>query len=266
MPKSRDVHFGHPRGVQMRNLCNKNGKRPKSQPCPLHVSTAKWPSVTGAASGFGRGIAEKFSQQGARVVIADVVQEAGRAAASHITAEGGDALFVKANVTRASDWEKLLAETLRAFGRLDIVVNNAGAAYPNKPTEHVTEAEFDLVFTVNVKSVYVCTSVLLPGYFLKEKRRGCFIQVASTAAIRPRPRSTWYNASKGALVTATKSLALEYGPHQIRFNAVSPVVGSTGMRVSSTPADVANACCYLASDEADFITGVNLEVDGGRCV
>ncbi|KAG6014691.1 hypothetical protein E4U43_006247 [Claviceps pusilla] len=198
-----------------------------------------------------------FSQQGARVVIADVAQGAGRAAASHIPRK-------VAMHSLASDWEKLLAETLRAFGRLDIVVNNAGAAYPNKPTEHVTEAEFDLVFTVNVKSVYVCTSVLLPGYFLKEKRRCCFIQVASTAAIRPRPRSTWYNASKGAVVTATKLLAQEYGPHQIRFNAVSPVVGSTGM--SSTPADVANACCYLASDEADFIIGVNLEVDGGRCV
>ncbi|KAG5915023.1 hypothetical protein E4U42_000179 [Claviceps africana] len=241
--------------------------------------------VTGAASGFGRGIAEKFSQEGARVVIADVAHEAGQSAAARI-----GALFVKADVTSAADWEKLLAETLQAYGRLDVVVNNAGAAYSNKATEDVTEAEFDLVFRVNVKSVYVCTSVLLPGYFLKDgrPRPGCFIQVASTAATRPRPRLTWYNASKGAVVTATKSLALEYGPHQIRFNAVSPVLGSTGMThlflgkpdtvenqasfVStvplgrpSTPADVANACCYLASDEAGFITGVNLVVDGGRC-
>ncbi|KAG5924443.1 hypothetical protein E4U53_003413 [Claviceps sorghi] len=180
--------------------------------------------VTGAASGFGRGIAEKFSQEGARVVIADLAPEAGQSVAARI-----DALFVKADVTSAADWERLLAETLQAYGRLDIVVNNAGAAYANKATEHVTEAEFDLVFRVNVKSVYVCTSVLLPGYFLRESRPGCFIQVASTAATRPRPRLTWYNASKGAVVTATKSLALEYGPHQIRFNAVSPVLGSTGM-------------------------------------
>ncbi|KAG5970139.1 hypothetical protein E4U55_001824 [Claviceps digitariae] len=247
--------------------------------------------VTGAASGFGRGIADKFSQEGAHVIIADLAEEAGQSAASHLSAGTGPgtALFVKADVTRASDWQKLLVETLHAFGRLDIVVNNAGAAYPNKATEHVTEDEFDLVFAVNVKSLYVCTSVLLPGYFLKEGRPGCFIQVASTAGVRPRPRLTWYNASKGSVITATKSLALEYGPRQIRFNAVSPVVGSTGMTHlflgkpdtpenlasfvsavplgrASTPADVANACCYLASDEAGFITGVNLEVDGGRCV
>lgn len=180
--------------------------------------------VTGAASGFGRGIAEKFSQEGARVVIADLSEEVGKSTASEL---GG--VFVKADVTKASDWENLLAVSLQAFGRLDIVVNNAGATYSNKATEHVTESEFDLVFNVNVKSVYIATSVLLQRYFLKEKRPGCFIQMASTAGIRPRPRLTWYNASKGAVITATKSLAVEYGPHQIRFNAISPVIGSTGM-------------------------------------
>lgn len=240
--------------------------------------------VTGAASGFGKGIANKFSQEGAKVVVADLSEGAGKSAASEV---GG--VFVRTDVTKASDWENLLAESLKAYGQLDIVVNNAGAAYPNKPTEDVTESEFDLVFNVNVKSVYFSTNVLLQKYFLKEKRPGCFIQVASTAGIRPRPRLTWYNASKGAVITATKSLAVEYGPNQVRFNAVSPVVGSTGMThlflgkpdtpenraafVStvplgrpSTPADVANACCYLASEEAGFITGVNIEVDGGRCV
>ncbi|KAG8420214.1 hypothetical protein J3459_011313 [Metarhizium acridum] len=180
--------------------------------------------VTGAASGFGRGIAEKFTEEGARVVVADLSEDAGKAAASEL---GG--IFVKADVTKTSDWENLLSETLKAFGQLDIIVNNAGVTYPNKPTEDVTEKEFDLVFDVNVKSIYISVNVLLKKYFLKENRPGCFIQVASTAGIRPRPRLTWYNASKGAVITATKSLAVEYGPQQIRFNAVSPVVGSTGM-------------------------------------
>ncbi|GAO14820.1 uncharacterized protein UV8b_04057 [Ustilaginoidea virens] len=240
--------------------------------------------VTGAAGGFGKGIADKFSREGAKVIIADISEQAGQAAAAEL-----GAVFVQADVTKRNDWERLLNESLKAFGQLDIIVNNAGVGYENKPTEHVTESEFDAVFNVNVKALYMSTSVLLQRYFLKENRPGCFIQVASTAGIRPRPRLTWYNASKGAIITATKSLAAEYGPKQIRFNAVSPVIGSTAMThlflgkadteenraafVStvplgrpSTPADVGNACCYLASEEAAFITGVNIEVDGGRCV
>ncbi|KAI5457185.1 3-oxoacyl-reductase [Mariannaea sp. PMI_226] len=239
--------------------------------------------VTGAASGFGKGIAIKFVQEGCKVVIADLSEEAGQAAAQELGCS-----FKRIDVTKSSDWEALLDETLKLFGHLDIVVNNAGATYANKPTEDVTEKEFDLVMNVNVKSIFLSTNVLIP-YFLKQDRPGCFIQVASTAAIRPRPRLTWYNASKAAVVNATKTLAVEFGPQQIRFNAVSPVVGSTGMThlflgkadtaenraafVStvplgrpSTPADVANACCYLASEEAAFITGTNIEVDGGRCV
>ncbi|CAK7230089.1 hypothetical protein SBRCBS47491_007468 [Sporothrix bragantina] len=241
--------------------------------------------VTGAASGFGKGIAAKFVAEGAKVIIADLSAEAGEAAA----AEFGDAaVFAKGDVTKPADWEALLKLAVDKFGGLDIVVNNAGATYVNKPTEDVSERDFDLVFNVNVKSVYVSTNVLLP-YFMENKRPGNFIQVASTAGIRPRPRLTWYNASKAAVINATKTMAVEYGPHNIRFNAVSPVVGSTGMThlfigkpdtaenragfVStiplgrpSTPSDIANACCYLASDEAAFITGVNIEVDGGRCV
>ncbi|CAK7226808.1 hypothetical protein SEUCBS140593_006367 [Sporothrix eucalyptigena] len=241
--------------------------------------------VTGAASGFGKGIATKFVAEGAKVIIADLSVEAGEAAA----AEFGDAaVFAKGDVTKPADWEALLKIAVDKFGGLDIVVNNAGATYVNKPTTDVTERDFDLVFNVNVKSVYVSTNVLLP-YFIENKRPGNFIQVASTAGIRPRPRLTWYNASKAAVINATKTLAVEFGPNNIRFNAVSPVVGSTGMThlfigkpdteenragfVStiplgrpSTPSDIANACCYLASDEAAFITGVNIEVDGGRCV
>lgn len=241
--------------------------------------------VTGAASGFGKGIAEKFVAEGAKVIIADLSADAGKAAA----AEFGDAaVFQQGDVTKSADWEALLKVAVDKFGGLDIVVNNAGATYVNKPTEDVTEKDFDLVFNVNVKSVYVSTNVLLP-YFIENKRPGNFIQVASTAGIRPRPRLTWYNASKAAVINATKTMAVEFGPHNIRFNAVSPVVGSTGMThlfigkpdteenragfVStiplgrpSTPSDIANACTYLASDEANFITGVNIEVDGGRCV
>ncbi|KAH6989390.1 oxidoreductase [Ilyonectria sp. MPI-CAGE-AT-0026] len=239
--------------------------------------------ITGAASGFGKGIAIKFVKEGCKVLIADLSEDAGQAAAQELGCS-----FKRGDVTKKADWEDLLSEALRLFGHLDIVVNNAGATYANKPTEDVTESEFDLVMNVNVKSIFMSTAVLLP-YFLKEDRPGSFIQVASTAAIRPRPRLTWYNASKAAVVNATKTLAVEYGPKQIRFNAVSPVVGSTGMTHlflgkadtpenreafvatvplgrPSTPADVANTCCYLASDEAAFITGTNIEVDGGRCV
>lgn len=180
--------------------------------------------VTGAASGFGKGIATKFCEEGAKVIVADLSEAAGQAAASEV---GG--IFVKADVTKPSDWAELLDLSLKKFGQLDIVVNNAGATYSNKPTPEVTESEFDMVFNVNVKSIFVSTSVLLPKYFLEEDRPGCFIQIASTAGLRPRPGLTWYNASKSAVITATKSMAVEFGPKQVRFNAVSPVVGSTGM-------------------------------------
>lgn len=160
--------------------------------------------VTGGASGFGRGIAAKFAAEGARVVIADVSEPAGQAAAAAL---GSSCKFARADVTRREDWTALLAAALDAFGRLDIVVNNAGASYANKATEDVTDADFDLVMDVNVRSVYLAASVLLP-YFLASGsaagRPGCFVQVASTAGVRPRPRLTWYNASKAAVINATK--------------------------------------------------------------
>lgn len=179
--------------------------------------------ITGGASGFGKGIAEKFAAEGAKVVIADLSAEAGTA-----VAEGLGGSFVTADVTKRECWDSILSHTLDTHGRLDVVVNNAGATYSNKPTETVTEADLDLCFQVNVKSVYMSTSVLLP-YFIDNQRPGCFIQVASTAGIRPRPGLTWYNASKAAVACATKTMAVEYGPKQIRFNSVAPVVGSTGM-------------------------------------
>ncbi|KAI1294443.1 3-oxoacyl-reductase [Xylaria venustula] len=239
--------------------------------------------VTGGASGFGKGIATKFVEEGAKVLIADLSDVAGQSAANEL-----GCAFTVGDVRKREDWERLLKEAIDKFGKLDVVVNNAGATYSNKPTEEVTEQDFDLVMNVNVKSVYLSTNVIVP-YFVEKGIPGSFIQVASTAGVRPRPRLTWYNASKAAVINATKTMAVEYGPQQIRFNAVSPVIGSTGMTHlfigkpdtpenrkafestvplgrGSTPADIANACCYLASDEASFITGVNLEVDGGRCV
>ncbi|KXJ86371.1 3-oxoacyl-reductase [Microdochium bolleyi] len=241
--------------------------------------------VTGGASGFGKGTAAKFIAEGAKVVIADLSTDSGTAVAAEL---GQNCAFARADVTSRDDWASLLKLALDTFGGLDIVVNNAGASYTNKATEDVTDREFDLVFDVNVKSIFLSTSVLLP-YFLDSGRPGCFVQVASTAGVRPRPRLTWYNASKAAAINATKTMAVEYGPKKIRFNAVSPVIGSTGMTHlfigkenteenrkafesviplgrGSTPEDIANAVTYLASDEAGFITGVNIEVDGGRCV
>lgn len=189
--------------------------------------------ITGAASGFGKGIALKFVQEGCKVLIADLSEAAGQTVAAEL-----GCTFKRADVTKPEDWQALLDEILASYGHLDIVVNNAGATYANKPTEEVTEREFDLVMNVNVKSIYLSTTILMQ-YFLSQHRPGCFIQVASTAATRPRPRLTWYNASKAAVVNATKTLAVEYGPKQVRFNAVSPVVGSTGMSVLSF--------CFLSS-------------------
>ncbi|QGA15979.1 hypothetical protein EYB26_003646 [Talaromyces marneffei] len=239
--------------------------------------------ITGAASGFGKGIATKFVEEGAKVLIVDLSEESGQKVAKELSCE-----FVVGDVTKRTHWQEILRKSLEIFGGLDIVVNNAGATYANKPTTSVTDADFDLVMNVNVKSIYLSTDVIVP-YFLDNNRPGVFIQISSTAAIRPRPGLTWYNASKGAVSIASKSMAAEFGSRQVRFNTVCPVVVSTGMthlflgkpdteenraafvetiplRRPSTPADVANACCYLASDEAAFITGVDLEVDGGRCI
>lgn len=182
--------------------------------------------VTGGASGFGRGIATKFIQEGAKVIVADLSEEAGNAVVKEL---GSSAVFHKGDVTNAEDWAALLKVATEQLGGLDIVVNNAGATYANKPTETVTEKDFDLCFNVNVKSIWLSTNVLLP-YFLESGRPGVFINVASTAGIRPRPGLAWYNASKASVINATKSLAVEYGPKQIRFNSVAPVFGGgTGL-------------------------------------
>jgi len=183
--------------------------------------------VTGGASGFGKGTATKFVNEGAKVIIADLSADSAETVARELGCQ-----FSVADVTKREDWQALLKTALDRYGGVDIIINNAGATYANKPTAEVTDKDFDLVMAVNVKSIYLSTNVILP-YLLERQKPGVFIQIASTAGIRPRPGLTWYNASKAAVSNATKTMAVEYGPHKIRFNAVCPVVGSTGMQVTS---------------------------------
>lgn len=241
--------------------------------------------VTGGASGFGLGITEKFVKEGAKVIITDISEANGTAAEAKF--EKGTVKFVKANVVSADDWKLVLDTAVKNFGGLHVVVNNAGTTYRNKPTMEVTPEEFDLVFNVNVKGIYLSFATIVP-YFIKQGSGGAFIQISSTAALRPRPNLTWYNATKGAVSTASKSMAIEHGPDNIRFNCICPVAGDTPllghfMGVDtpekrkqfiatvplgrlSLPSDIANATAFLASDEAKFITGIDMEIDGGRCV
>src|SRR5918996_2549389 len=236
--------------------------------------------VTGAGSGFGAGIARRFAEEGARVIVNDINAQSGERVAREV---GGR--FVSADVTKSYDWAKLV----RAGGSdLDIVVNNAGWTHRRKPYLEVTEAEFDKVYAVNVKSIYLSALHALP--VMRKQGGGCFVNIASTAGLRPRPGLTVYNSSKGAVILMSKSMAAEFGPDRIRVNCVNPVFSPetslsadfAGGAVTeeakkrflatiplgrfSTPLDVANACLYLASDEASFISGVCIEVDGARCV
>ncbi|MCS6996113.1 MAG: glucose 1-dehydrogenase [Casimicrobiaceae bacterium] len=240
--------------------------------------------VTGGAQGFGRGIAERFAAEGARVMIADLKAEAAEALARTLPA----ARACPCDVSRDSDWARLVAATLEAFGGLDIVVNNAGTSHRNRPMLEVDEAEFDRIYAVNVKSIYLSAKHCVP-VFRAQGRGGVFVQIASTAGVRPRPGLTWYNGTKGAVIVTSRSMAVELAPERIRVNCINPVMGETGLLETfmggedtperrakfiatiplgrlSTPRDVANAALFLASDEAEFITGACLEVDGGRCV
>jgi 3-oxoacyl-[acyl-carrier protein] reductase len=242
--------------------------------------TGKTAIVTGAGSGFGAGIARRFAAEGAAVIAADINAAAGERIAKEV---GGR--FVHADVTKAEDWAKLVRA---AADKLDVIVNNAGWTHRNKPYLEVTEAEFDRVYAVNVKSIYLSAIHAVPVF--RKRGGGCFVNIASTAGIRPRPGLTVYNSSKGAVITMSKSMAGEFGKDRIRVNCVNPVFSPetalsadfAGGTVSeeaksrflatiplgrfSTPLDVANACLYLASDEASLISGVCIEVDGARCV
>jgi len=244
--------------------------------------------VTGAGSGFGAAIARRFAAEGACVVVNDIDDDAAASTAQIIAGENGRALALQGDVTRGADWARMVAGALERFGGLDIVVNNAGWTHRNKPFLDVTEEEFDKVYAVNVKSIFLSARHVLPHFIARGG--GCFVNIASTAGVRPRPGLTVYNSSKGAVITLSRSLAAEYGPRNIRVNCVNPVfsaetalsgafAGGTvtdeakeRFRASiplgrlSTPADVANAALYLASDEASLVSGVCLEVDGARCV
>ncbi|MFT4101285.1 MAG: SDR family oxidoreductase [Burkholderiaceae bacterium] len=242
--------------------------------------------ITGAGSGFGAGIAERFAREGARVIVNDVDVDAGQAAARTIGEAGGQALFVKADVSSGSDYEALVQAGIDAYGRLDIVVNNAGVSHRNQWLLDVDEAQFDRVFAINVKSLYWSARYVVPHFM--QRGGGCFVNIASTAGVRPRPGLTWYNSSKGAMITASRSMAVELAPHKIRVNVINPVAGDTPLLATfmgedtpevrarflstiplgrfSTPADIAGAALFLASDDAAFVTGACLEVDGGRCV
>ena len=239
--------------------------------------------VTGAASGFGAAIAERFAAEGARVVVADLNEAQSQAVAQRI---GG--VFARCDVSRAEDVQALVQAAVQAFGRLDIVVNNAGVTHVNKPHLDVTEDEFDRLYRVNVKGLFHMNRAAVPAMRANPGgSSGVFINVASTTGVRPGPGLCWYSGSKGAVITTSKGLALELARENIRVCVVNPMIGETAMleqfmgmpdtpenrqrflaRIPlgrfTQPADVAGAAVYLASDEAGFLTGVCLDVDGGR--
>lgn len=239
--------------------------------------------ITGAASGFGEGMAKRFAEEGAKIVVADLNMKGAERVSGEI---GEDAVAVSTDVSLKSDIDRMIATAVEHFGRVDIMVNNAGYTHRNSDMTEVSEADFDLISGVNMKAIYHATLGVVP--IMDKQGGGCIITTASTAGLRPRPGLTWYNASKGWAVIATKSMAVELAPKNIRANCLCPVAGETGMLAQfmgedtpekrdlfrssiplgrlSTPLDIANAALWLASDEAAFITGVALEVDGGRCV
>ena len=239
--------------------------------------------VTGGASGFGAGIVRKFVAEGARVMIADLN---GDAAAAFANEFGNVAIAHHVDVSQDADIAGMTKAAISAFGHIDILVNNAGTTHLPAPMEDVTEDDFDMVFAVNCKSVYLAAKHIVPH--LKSRNTGAILNVASTAGVSPRPRLNWYNASKGWMNNATKGMAVELAPFGVRVNALNPVAGDTPLLAKfmgedtpemrqkflstiplgrfSTPEDMGNAACYLCSDEASMITGVCMEVDGGRCI
>ncbi|CUH85302.1 SDR family oxidoreductase [Thalassovita mediterranea] len=237
--------------------------------------------VTGGASGFGAGIVRKFAQEGAKVMVADLNMDLARDVAAEV---GG--IAVQVDVSRDADVAAMVATAKAQLGGIDILVNNAGITHLPKPMEEVSEEEFDRVFAVNCKSVYLTAKHIMP--VMKAAGKGAVLNVASTAGLSPRPNLNWYNSSKGWMITATKTMAVELAPAGIRVNAICPVAGETPLLASfmgedtpevrakflstipigrfSTPEDMGNAACFLCSDEAGMVTGVAMEVDGGRCI
>jgi len=240
--------------------------------------------VTGAASGFGRGIAELFAREGAKVIAADIDTKGAAAVAAGI---GTGAVPFTCDVAIKADIDALVATAAKIFGGLDIVVNNAGTTHKNQSLMTVAEDEFDRIYAVNVKSIYLMTLAAVPE--LEKRGGGSIINTASTAGVRPRPGLTWYNGSKGAVITLTKSMAAELAAKNIRVNAINPVIGETALLERfmglpdtpenrarflagiplgrmSRPEDIANAALFFADPASHFITGTAIEVDGGRCI
>jgi 3-oxoacyl-[acyl-carrier protein] reductase len=244
--------------------------------------------VTGGGSGFGEGIAKLFAQEGASVIVADIRKDAAERVAAEIREAGGNAVASVTDVTKNDQVAAMVKLALNTYGKLDIMINNAGTTHKSQPMLEVDEKTFDLVYAVNVKSLYLSAKNVVPVF--EEQGGGVMINIASTAGVRPRPGLTWYNGSKGAANILTKSMAIELAPLKIRVCAINPVMGETGLIADflpggkdtpearakvisgiplgrlSKPLDVAKATAFLASDEAEFITGVCLEVDGGRCI
>ena len=239
--------------------------------------------VTGAGSGFGEGIAKKFVAEGAKVLVVD--RDVG-AVARVADALGVNARACVADVSKGADVKAMVAAAMAQFGGLDILVNNAGIGHLPQPLENLDEDTFDRILAVNVKAIYLAAREVVP--IMKAAKTGVILNIASTAGVSPRPRLSWYNASKGWVITATRSLAVELAPFGIRVVALNPVAGETPllktfmgedtpeMRAKflstipigrfSQPEDLGNAACFLCSDEASMITGVAMEVDGGRCI
>ena len=239
--------------------------------------------VTGGGSGFGEGIAKKFVAEGARVLIADRDATGGERVANAL---GANARSLRVDVANAADVKTMVDAAHELFGGLDILVNNAGVSHLPQPLENVGEDDFDRILAINVKAIYLAAKEVVPRF--KVRKKGVILNIASTAGVSPRPRLTWYNASKGWVITATRSMAVELAPFGIRVVALNPVAGETPllktfmgedtpeMRAKflatiplgrfSTPEDLGNAACFLCSDEASMITGVAMEVDGGRCI
>lgn len=239
--------------------------------------------VTGAGSGFGRGIAECFAAEGASVVVADVNAAGGQHTVDGLTAKGARATFVACDVTRAADMEALVRDALAQFGRLDVFVNNAGVSHRIESMSSVSEDEYDRVMAINVKSLYLSARYVAPHFIAQ--RSGCFVNIGSVSANRPRPGIAWYAASKAAAIVASRSMALELAPYGVRVNVINPVAGDTPflgahgqdspelrekfvatipMGRLAVPADIGQAAVFLASDDASLITGASLDVDGGR--
>ena len=239
--------------------------------------------VTGGAAGVGAGIVRKFVDEGARVMIADLNTDMAQELAAQI---GDEVQVIRCNVADDASVRAMVETTQTVFNQIDILINNAGTTHLPAPMEEVSEADFEKVFAVNCKSVYLTAKYIVP--LMKAQGSGVILNVASTAGVSPRPRLNWYNASKGWMNNATKGMAVELAPSGVRVNAINPVAGETPLLKTfmgedtpevrakflstiplgrfSSPEDMGNAACYLCSDEASMVTGVCMEVDGGRCI